>query len=124
MSSTGPRTSNGSPYTVLEEPLGTPQHLRVVMIGGGASGLNVARHMKLQMENYELQIYEKNEDVGGTWFENRYERIGVALDYNHLIGSSVADILAVLVISPRITTSIPGNLTQIGRICEYTYLRG
>lgn len=86
MSSTGPRTSDGSPYTVLEEPLGTPQHLRVVMIGGGASGLNVARHMKLQMANYELQIYEKNEDVGGTWFENRYERIGVSLGYNHLIG--------------------------------------
>ncbi len=35
-----------------------------------------------------------------------------------------ADILAVLVISRRITTSIPGNLTRIGRICGYTCANG
>ncbi|KAL4891195.1 cyclohexanone monooxygenase [Aspergillus ambiguus] len=59
-------------YKIQEELLGTPRKLRVLMVGAGASGLNVARHMELHMQNYELQIYEKNEDVGGTWFENRY----------------------------------------------------
>lgn len=59
-------------YRVTEERLGVPRHIRVVMVGGGASGLNMARHMELHMENYELMIYEKNSDVGGTWFENRY----------------------------------------------------
>lgn len=58
-------------YTVTEARLGTPRHLRVVMVGAGASGLNMARHMALHMENYDLVIYEKNADVGGTWFENR-----------------------------------------------------
>jgi monoamine oxidase len=58
-------------YSVSEVPLGTPRKLRIIMVGGGASGLNTARHMELHMENYELQIYEKNADIGGTWFENR-----------------------------------------------------
>jgi len=58
-------------YKVTEARLGTPRHLRVVMVGAGASGLNMARHMALHVENYDLVIYEKNADVGGTWFENR-----------------------------------------------------
>lgn len=60
-----------SQYVVTEAPLGTPRRLRVLMAGAGASGLNLARHMDLHMENFELAIYEKNADVGGTWFENR-----------------------------------------------------
>ncbi|KAH7141875.1 cyclohexanone monooxygenase [Dactylonectria macrodidyma] len=59
-------------YVVTEAPLGTPRRIRVVMVGAGASGLNLARHMDLHMENFDLTIYEKNADVGGTWFENRY----------------------------------------------------
>jgi cation diffusion facilitator CzcD-associated flavoprotein CzcO len=70
-----PGTENGvsslGTYTVKEEPFGKPRHLRVVAVGGGATGLNIARHMELYMQNYELQIYEKNSDIGGTWFENR-----------------------------------------------------
>lgn len=63
--------SNSPAYRVTEERLGTPRHLKIVMIGAGASGLNLARHMDLHMENYELTIYEKNAGIGGTWFENR-----------------------------------------------------
>lgn len=58
-------------YRVTEERLGQPRKLRVVMVGAGASGLCMARHLELHMENYELIIYEKNAGVGGTWFENR-----------------------------------------------------
>ena len=63
-------------YTVTEQPLGTPRQLRVVTIGAGAAGLNFARHVELQMENVDLVIYEKNADVGGTWFENKYASLG------------------------------------------------
>ena len=42
------------------------------MVGAGASGINTARHMGMHMENFDLVIYEKNMDVGGTWFENKY----------------------------------------------------
>lgn len=58
-------------YKVTEEPLGTPRHIRVIVVGAGASGLNTARHMDLHMKNFELVVYEKNPGVGGTWFENR-----------------------------------------------------
>lgn len=58
-------------YKVTEAPLGATRRLRVIVIGAGASGLNTAHNMDLHMENVELAIYEKNADVGGTWFENR-----------------------------------------------------
>ncbi|KAI5309586.1 hypothetical protein KEM55_002890 [Ascosphaera atra] len=60
-------------YKVKEAPVGTSRHLRVVMLGAGASGLNLAHQMELHMKDYDLTIYEKNEDVGGTWFENSYQ---------------------------------------------------
>lgn len=58
-------------YTVSETPLGTPRSLRVITIGAGAAGLNMARHIELHMENVDHIIYEKNPEVGGTWYENK-----------------------------------------------------
>ncbi|KAI0555046.1 hypothetical protein F4679DRAFT_149133 [Xylaria curta] len=60
------------PYSVLEQPLGTAKHVRIVGIGAGASGLNMIRTLRRNLKNYEHIIYEKNSKVGGTWFENRY----------------------------------------------------
>ncbi|KAH8879256.1 FAD/NAD(P)-binding domain-containing protein [Thozetella sp. PMI_491] len=65
----GSHTSN---YEVSEQPLGTTHHLRVVCIGAGASGLNLIHTLRRHLTDYELQVYEKNPQVGGTWFENRY----------------------------------------------------
>lgn len=59
-------------YTVKEQPLGAPKHLRIICIGAGVSGINLLRTLRLNLQDYEAVIYEKNEDVGGTWFENRY----------------------------------------------------
>ena len=63
-------------YSVLEEPLGSGRKIRVIAIGAGASGLNVARNVNVHMKNVELQIYEKNDAVGGTWLENSYPGCG------------------------------------------------
>lgn len=71
-SSNNNKPTEEQPYVVTEAPLGTRRHIRVIMVGAGASGLNLARHMELHMDNFELVVYEKNADVGGTWFENRY----------------------------------------------------
>jgi NADPH-dependent glutamate synthase beta subunit-like oxidoreductase len=61
-----------SGYIIPDITLGVPRRLRVITIGAGASGLNLARQIDKHMQNVEHIIYEKNADVGGTWFENRY----------------------------------------------------
>ncbi|KAF2845806.1 FAD/NAD(P)-binding domain-containing protein [Plenodomus tracheiphilus IPT5] len=48
------------------------RHLRVIGVGAGASGLCLAYKLKHYFTDFTLNIYEKNEDIGGTWFENRY----------------------------------------------------
>lgn len=65
-------TATGSAYKVWEKPLGEPRPIRVITIGAGASGLNLARQIDAHMRNVDHVVYEKNPDVGGTWFENRY----------------------------------------------------
>ena len=59
-------------YQIREQPLGSGKPIRIVGIGAGASGLNMIRTLRLNLSEYDLTIYEKNGDVGGTWFENRY----------------------------------------------------
>lgn len=46
--------------------------LRVVVIGAGISGILACIRFVQRIPNLELCIYDKNADVGGTWFENRY----------------------------------------------------
>jgi cation diffusion facilitator CzcD-associated flavoprotein CzcO len=68
--------SGAQPYVVQEKPLGEPRPIRVVAIGAGASGLNLAHQVNQHMKNVDLTIYEKNDDIGGTWLENRYPGCG------------------------------------------------
>lgn len=46
--------------------------LRVIVIGAGFSGINCGIRIPQRLKNVDLAIYEKNSDIGGTWFENRY----------------------------------------------------
>lgn len=59
-------------YNILETPLGEPRHIRIITIGAGAAGLNLAYQINKHMQNIALVIYEKNPEIGGTWYENRY----------------------------------------------------
>ncbi len=43
---------------------------KVAIIGAGMSGI-IAAHRLLQA-GVEFEVFEKNDDVGGTWFENTY----------------------------------------------------
>ncbi|KAI4951987.1 hypothetical protein J4E91_003449 [Alternaria rosae] len=56
----------------LRGPIHTQRHVRIVCIGAGASGLLMAYKLQKHFSNYSLQVYEKNSEVSGTWFENRY----------------------------------------------------
>jgi hypothetical protein len=61
-------------YTIKEEPIGTRRPIRVVCMGAGYSGLMMAImfSQKMQRKNAELVVYERNDDLGGTWLLNRY----------------------------------------------------
>ncbi|KAF9879820.1 phenylacetone monooxygenase [Colletotrichum karsti] len=73
-SGSGKSVRSSTAYSVREAPFGTPRAIRIIGIGAGASGINMIRTLRntLGASTYELVIYEKNADVGGTWFENRY----------------------------------------------------
>lgn len=62
---------NARGYRIHEEPYSTPRKLRIIHIGAGASGITFSKFAEDRLQNVELQIYEKNHDVGGTWLENR-----------------------------------------------------
>ncbi|KAJ9646660.1 hypothetical protein H2204_000352 [Knufia peltigerae] len=61
---------------IAEHVLGKPQRkLRVISIGCGFSGLTLAHKIQnvFKIDDIvDLVLYEKNPDVGGTWFENSY----------------------------------------------------
>ncbi|KAJ5733016.1 hypothetical protein N7533_013463 [Penicillium manginii] len=46
--------------------------LRIVVIGAGISGILSCIRFRQRIPNIEICVYEKNPDIGGTWFENRY----------------------------------------------------
>lgn len=68
----GWKTTNERGYKITEAPSGRRRPLRVICVGAGASGICLAKYIKDDTENVDLVIYEKNEDIGGTWLENKY----------------------------------------------------
>ncbi|KAI8686810.1 hypothetical protein NCS56_00342300 [Fusarium sp. Ph1] len=54
------------------QPIHQPRPMRVICIGAGISGIAAAYKAQRDLINTEFIIYEKDEDVGGTWLENRY----------------------------------------------------
>jgi hypothetical protein len=58
------------PDIVIEDPRN--RKVKVLTIGAGVSGILMAYQIQKHLQNVEHVIYEKNEDIGGTWLENRY----------------------------------------------------
>ncbi|PPR07982.1 hypothetical protein CVT24_002694 [Panaeolus cyanescens] len=56
----------------LKKPVHDERHIRIICIGAGASGLLLAYKLQRSFDKYDLVVYEKNEDIGGTWYENKY----------------------------------------------------
>lgn len=63
---------NEKGYRIKEELYGTEHPLRVVAVGAGASGINLAKFLPDNVNNLTLKIFDKNPEVGGTWYENTY----------------------------------------------------
>lgn len=70
-----PGYRNGDPlaFAMSTVPIRTQRPLKIICCGAGISGLNLAHEVDVgEFGHVKLSIYEKNSDIGGTWFENRY----------------------------------------------------
>jgi cation diffusion facilitator CzcD-associated flavoprotein CzcO len=56
----------------LGGPIHAERHVSIICVGAGASGLLMAYKLQKHFTNFTLTVYEKNPEVSGTWFENRY----------------------------------------------------
>ncbi|KAI0144715.1 flavin-binding monooxygenase [Pestalotiopsis sp. NC0098] len=63
---------SASPFTLKDEPLENQRSLKVRVIGAGYSGIYLGIRIPQRLRNIDLQIYEKNDGLGGTWWVNRY----------------------------------------------------
>lgn len=61
-----------APFKLLQQWHSQPRNIRIIHIGAGATGLCTAFKFERGLTDYELVCYEKNDEVGGTWLENRY----------------------------------------------------
>ena len=66
------KIDDASKYSVSHLPIHTPRQLRLICIGAGIAGIAAAYKYQRQLTNVSFVIYEKNDDIGGTWLENRY----------------------------------------------------
>ncbi|KAG7293464.1 hypothetical protein NEMBOFW57_003515 [Staphylotrichum longicolle] len=58
-------------FVVSDQHIAAPRPIKVIVIGAGISGIAFAYKAQF-LKDVEYVIYEKNPDVGGTWFESRY----------------------------------------------------
>ncbi|KAF4611042.1 hypothetical protein D9613_007088 [Agrocybe pediades] len=65
-------TAPSAEPTILQKPIHSERHVKVICIGAGASGLLLAYKLQRSFENFSLVLYEKNKDISGTWYENKY----------------------------------------------------
>jgi len=60
-------------YELSKLPFLSPRPVKIIVAGAGASALDLAHAVQTGiLENVDLHILEKNQGLGGTWFENRY----------------------------------------------------
>ena len=46
--------------------------VKIIYIGAGISGIVAGIKFPERIRNLNLTIYDKNPELGGTWYENRY----------------------------------------------------
>jgi cation diffusion facilitator CzcD-associated flavoprotein CzcO len=63
---------HGADEQPLQAPIYSERPMRIICIGAGASGLVFAYKLQRSFGNFSLTVYEKNKEISGTWFENRY----------------------------------------------------
>lgn len=55
--------------------------MKVIVMGAGISGIIANIRFPHLVSNLEIVTYEKNSEIGGTWFENRYPGVACGMNY-------------------------------------------
>lgn len=79
------------PYTLKDSPIENLRPLKIRVIGAGYSGIYLGIRIPQRLRNVDFQIYEKNEGLGGTWFENRYPGCACDIPCRFPIAKTVCD---------------------------------
>ena len=59
-------------YVIPDTYLGARRPIKILVIGFGAAAINIVHAIGQRKDNnVVMQCYEKNNEVGGTWFENK-----------------------------------------------------
>jgi NAD(P)-binding Rossmann-like domain len=81
------KDKNPLAYDLSKQFFNSPRKLKIIVAGAGCSALDLAHQVETGgLKNVDLQIFEKNAGLGGTWYENRYP--GCACDipaHNYLV---------------------------------------
>lgn len=48
---------------------------KVIILGAGLAGLGMAAQLQRQLDEHDFEIYEKLDDIGGTWAQNTYPNL-------------------------------------------------
>jgi hypothetical protein len=66
-------TVSSMPHSSIEpRSIDAARPLKVVVMGAGISGILASIRFPQRIPNLSLTVYEKNADIGGTWYENKY----------------------------------------------------
>ncbi len=57
----------------------TLRPIKVIIIGAGISGILSTIKLQQLVKGLDVVIYEKNADLGGTWYENRYPGVACGI---------------------------------------------
>lgn len=68
---------SASGYRVSDHMVGEPvpgRPFKIIVMGAGAAGIDFLHHAPAALADMDVEIvvYDKNDDIGGTWYENRY----------------------------------------------------
>ena len=61
------------------------RYTRIAIIGGGPAGLAAAKSFGLLPTNFEVDLFERNDKLGGVWLYNEKKTNGLqdAIDINN-----------------------------------------
>jgi hypothetical protein len=96
-------------------PVQSARHVKVIIVGAGASGLLMAYKLQKHFDHLTFIVYEKNRAVSGTWFENKYPGLATAPPFCNCEPYAEGARSDALATCQHITTLGPSNPRQTGQ---------